>query len=142
MIAIDTNVLVYAHRAESPLHAKARTFVDSMAESRAPWAIPWPCVHEFLAVVTNPRVFSTPTPQGKARAQMSAWLASPSLTALGEASSHWPRLDSLLDESGVTGAKVHDARVAAICLEHGATLCTLDRDFSRFASLKTISPVG
>ncbi len=139
MIALDTNVLVHAHRAEAPLHANARDLVRSLAEGRSPWAIPWPCVHEFLAVTTNGRIFATPTSQAAARAQVDAWMESPALIELGESSAHWQRLDSILDESSVTGARIHDARIAAICLDHGATLCTLDRDFSRFPALKTTS---
>ena len=62
MIALDTNVLVYAHREDSPWHEAAHARVAELAEGRAPWVIPWPCLHEFLAIVTHPRIYGPPTP--------------------------------------------------------------------------------
>ena len=58
MIAVDTNLLVYAHREDSPWHDAAYARIAELAESRAPWAIPWPCLHEFLAIVTHPRIYA------------------------------------------------------------------------------------
>src|SRR6266481_2280249 len=79
VIAIDTSILVYAHRAETPFHSAAKRCMTEQLEGRAAWAIPWPCVHEFLAIVTKPRVFNPPTPLERALEQVDAWLASPSL---------------------------------------------------------------
>ncbi len=74
MIAVDTNILVYAHRVDSPWHEAARDRVRELAEGRAPWAIAWPCLHEFYAIVTHPRVYAPPTPQAVAFGQVEAWL--------------------------------------------------------------------
>jgi predicted nucleic acid-binding protein len=82
MIAVDTNVLVYAHREDSPWHDAALTKITELAEARAPWAVPWPCLHEFLAIVTHPRLYSPPTPLAAAINQIEAWLESPSLVFL------------------------------------------------------------
>ncbi len=84
MIAVDTNILVYAHRRDSEWHARAAAVLRERAEGAAPWAIAWPCIHEFLAVVTHPRIFRTPTPLEAAVNQVEAWRESPSLTTLGE----------------------------------------------------------
>ena len=62
MIAVDTNLLVYGHREDSPWHDAAYKRIAELAEGRAPWAIPWPCLHEFIAVVTPPRIYTPPTP--------------------------------------------------------------------------------
>ena len=62
MIAVDTNILVYAHRADSPFHDRARLILESLATGARAWAIPWPCAHEFFAVVTHPRIYKTATP--------------------------------------------------------------------------------
>jgi len=62
VIAVDTNILVYAHREDADWHDAAYARLAELAEGRASWAIPWPCVHEFLAIVTHPRIFSPPTP--------------------------------------------------------------------------------
>ncbi|HNH64386.1 MAG TPA: type II toxin-antitoxin system VapC family toxin, partial [Thauera aminoaromatica] len=59
MIALDTNILVYAHRTDSPFHERARSAVETLASGVREWAIPWPCAHEFFAVETHPRIFKT-----------------------------------------------------------------------------------
>jgi toxin-antitoxin system PIN domain toxin len=142
VIAVDTNVLVYAHREDSPWHERAAEQLAALAEGQAAWAIAWPCVHEFLAIVTHPRIFNPPTPLAKAIDQVSAWLESPSLVLLGESAGYWDGLRPLVMASKVAGPQVHDARVAAICIQHGVVeLWTADRDFSRFPGLKTKNPL-
>jgi uncharacterized protein len=89
VIAVDTNLLVYAHRTDSPWHAAAAHAVAGLAEGRASWGIPWPCLHEFFAIVTNPRIYQPPTPVPAAIDQIDAWLESPSLALLGEAAGYW-----------------------------------------------------
>lgn len=142
MIAVDTNLLVYAHRGDSPWHVAAAAAVTRLAEGRAAWAIPWPCLHEFLAIVTHPRIYAPPTPLDKALAQVDAWLESPALAPLGEGPEHWSALRPLLAAGRVVGPQVHDARVAALCLDHGvAELWTADRDFGRFPDLAVRNPL-
>jgi toxin-antitoxin system PIN domain toxin len=142
LIAVDTNLLVYAHREESPWHEAAYVCVTELAEGRAPWAIPWPCIHEFLSIVTHPRIFAPPTPVAKAIAQVDAWMESPTLVLLGEAEGYWKQLKILLAAGKVSGPHVHDARVAAVCKQHGVReLWTADRDFGRFAGLKVRNPL-
>ncbi len=142
MIAVDTNILVYAHRADSAWHAPAVTAVAELANGSAAWAIPWPCVHEFLAVVTHPRIFRPPTPLGRACDQLDAWFESPSLTLLGESPSYWTTFRALALRGKVAGPLVHDGRVAALCLEHGVSaLWSADRDFGRFAGLAVRNPL-
>lgn len=142
MIAVDTNILVYAHRAESPWYQAADACLAELAEGTAPWAIPWPCLHEFLAIVTHPRVYSPPTPLADAILQIECWLESPTLEVLGELGSHWRDLKTVLEAGKVTGAAVHDARIAAICISHGVKmLWSADRDFSRYGELKVSNPL-
>lgn len=142
MIAVDTNILVYAHRKDSPWHDTARARVAELAEARGPWAVPWPCFHEFLAIVTHPRIYKQPTPIAAARAQIDAWLESPGLVLLAETTGYWLTLSAVLASARVTGPQVHDARIAALCLHHGvAALWTADRDFSRFAELRASNPL-
>jgi uncharacterized protein len=142
VIAVDTNVLVYAHRADAPLHDVARRRVAALAEGLGAWAIPWPCLHEFVAVVTHPRVYAPPTGLPQALDQVSAWLESPTVQVLGEAPGHWLRLSDLARRGSVRGPQIHDGRIAAICLEHGVReLWTSDRDFGRFPDLRTRNPL-
>jgi uncharacterized protein len=142
VIAIDTNILVYAHRRDSPFHEPAAGRVREAAEGAQPWAIPWPCVHEFFSIATHPRIYDPPSTTGQACAQIQAWLDSPSLVLIGEGSTHWTTLRRLVSEGKVTGPLVHDARIAALCLAHGVSeLWTINRDFTRFPTLKTRNPL-
>jgi hypothetical protein len=142
VIAVDTNVLVYAHREDAAFHAVAYSRIASLAEGRSTWAIPWPCIHEFLAVVTHRRIFAPPTPLKSAMDQIDAWIESPSLVLLSEPDEYWPSLRKALEASRVAGPKVYDARVATLCLQHGVSeLWSADRDFGRFRGLKVVNPL-
>lgn len=142
MTAVDTQILVYAHREESPWHSAASALITAKAEGQTPWAIPWPCIHEFLAIVTHPRIYAPPTPLARALGQVDVWLQSPSLTVLSEGVGYWPVLKADLTAGRTTGPRVHDARVAALCRHHGvAELLTADRDFSRFPQLTVRNPL-
>lgn len=142
MIALDTNLLVYAHRSESRFHQRAVECLTSVAEGRAAWAIPWPCVHEFFSVVTNTRIFAPPTTSRVAIQAIEGWLASPTLQLLTETSEHWATMRELLGAARISGAQVHDARIAALCLEHGVReLWSADRDFRRFPAINVRNPL-
>ena len=142
MIAVDTNILVYAHRAESEWFPASSAIMKQLAESAEPWAIPWPCVHEFLVIVTHPRVYSPPTPLGGAMDQIEAWLEPPSLVLLAETEGYWPKFRSALEQGRITGPQIHNARVAAICRDHGVReLWTSDRDFSCFTAVTVVNPL-
>ncbi len=142
MIAVDSNLLVYAHREDSPWYDAAYACIVKLAEGQGPWAIPWPCIHEFLAIVTHPRIYTPPTPLEKALDQVEAWLESPSLVLLSESEDYWQQLRSMLQSGRVSGPQVHDARIAALCQQHGVSeLWTIDRDFGRFPGLTVKNPL-
>ena len=142
MIAVDTNILVYAHREDSPFHEPAAKRIVELAEGSATWSIPWPCVHEFLAIVTHPRIYAPPTPLARALDQVDAWLASPTLVLLAESRDHWSTLQPILARGRIAGPQVHDARIAAVCQEHGVReLWSADRDFNRFQHLAVVNPL-
>jgi toxin-antitoxin system PIN domain toxin len=142
LIAVDTNILVYAHRHDSPWFERSQEALRPLVEGTASWAIPWPCIHEFLAISTHPNIYRPPTELSRALEQVAALLASPSLLLLSEPAGYGPVLGRLLTAGRVTGAKVHDARIAALCLCHGVSeLWSADRDFSRFPELKTRNPL-
>lgn len=143
MIAVDTNILVAFHRTEYAHHGAAVEAVKSLAEGSERWVIPWPCVHEFVAVVTNGRIFIRPTEPDAAAAVIDALMESPVLSLIGEGPGYWKTLRGLILNGQITGARVHDARIAAICLQHRVkTLWTADRDFSRFPELKCRNPLA
>jgi uncharacterized protein len=139
VIAVDANILVYAHKQGAPFHAEAKAALLGLVSSTDTWALPWPCLHEFFAVVTNPRLFTPASTPAQAIAQLEAWIAAPNVRLLSESRIHLARLASLVIP-GLVGQAVHDAKIAAICLDHGVReLLTMDRDFSRFPALATRS---
>ena len=141
MIAVDTNILVYAHREDCEWHASASERITGLAEGKTQWALPWPCLHEFIAIVTHPKIFKPPTPLAAAIDQIDAWLESPGVTLLAESPQHWQQLRGLLQNGRIAGPMVHDARIAALCLQHGVReLWSVDRDFGRFPALAVTNP--
>jgi hypothetical protein len=133
---------VYAHREEASWHEAAHARLVALAEGRAPWAIPWPCIHEFLAIVTHQRIYAPPTPLGAAIDQVEAWLEAPTLALLAESYTYWSELRSALETGRVLGPQVHDARIAALCIQHGVReLWSADRDFGRFPGLSVVNPL-
>lgn len=143
MRVVDTNVLVYAEIRSSPYHEVARRLLGELSEEPLPWGVPWPCVYEFLRIVTHPRVYHPPVPLDLALEELGRILDSPSLVLLHETSSHPEIMTMVLRSPGVTGNLVRDAHIAALCLEHGVTeLITGDRDFFRFHGLTIRNPFG
>ena len=142
MIAVDTNLLVYAHRGDSLFHTDAKTVIDKLYAQSAPWAIPWPCVHELISVSTNPRIYKPASTLAEVFAFLDALFASPNLHLLAESPGYFEKLRSLAVSGKISGARIHDTRIAALCLHHGVReLWTADRDFSKFPKLKTRNPL-
>jgi len=142
MIAVDTNILVYAHRLEMPFHDRARELLDQALQAPEPLAAPWPCVHEFLAVVTHPRIFREPTPVAMALDAITRLLRSLDGGCIGEGDGYLEVLIDLALPAKLQGPVIHDARIAAICQYHGVReLWSADRDFSRFPAIAVKNPL-
>lgn len=143
MTAVDTNILVYAHRREVPEQPVAAQVLAELAQGRQRWAIPWPCLYEFFSVATNARIWkNAASTQDQAWNQLEAWMASPTLVLLTETSAFADVLGDLARRPRVRGPVIHDARVAALCLAHGvSTLLSRDRDFSLFPELRVKNPL-
>ena len=139
MIAVDTNVLIYAHRRESTHHAAALTRIRKIAEGDALWALPVFCLAEFVRVVTHLRVFDPPTPLGDALKFLSQLLASPSVRLLLPTSDYPTTFAAACKTAGVRGNLAFDAQIAAVCREHGIDeLLTADKDFARFHEIQIV----
>lgn len=138
MVAVDTNILVYAHREELPQHAAARARLTELAEGHTPWAIPVFCLGEFIRVVTHPRLFDPPHTIAEACDALDRVLASPTVRVLNPGERFWALLAEAVRDGAAAGNLVFDAQVAALCRESGASaLLTEDRDFDRFRGLRT-----
>ena len=140
MIAVDTNVLVAAHRLDAARHQQALGWVRSLAEGLEPWAIPVFCLGESVRVVTHRRVFDPPSTIAQAIDAVDALLESPSVRILMPATGHWSLLRTSIAAGEATGNLVFDAQIAALCREHGVErLLSEDRDFRRFPALTLVT---
>ncbi|HEU4850431.1 MAG TPA: TA system VapC family ribonuclease toxin [Terrimesophilobacter sp.] len=142
MRAVDTNILVYAFHADFEQHTAALGALKNLIAHGEAWGIPSPCLHEFLATVTRKSYFSHPAGMADALAFLQALQQSYGCFVLDESALHFTTLNEILIASGVTGAKVHDARIAAICRDHAVQeLWTADRDFGYFPWLNAVNPL-
>ena len=140
MIAVDTNVLVYAHREGLDLHEAALERLSAIAGGLEPWGLPVFCAGEFVRVVTHPKIFTPPSTLEQALAALKAVLQSPSLLLLSPGERYLDLFEDCVREADARGNLAFDAQIAAVCLEHGAKhILTADRDFSRFSKLQTLS---
>lgn len=141
-MAVDTNVLVQAHREDSEWHRPAVARVAELARGRSSWAIPWPCIHELLAVVTHPRTFAPPMPPALAMDQADVCIALPSRAMRAESELHWRALRGKAVAGWIAGPPGHDAGIAALRVQHDVCeLRSADRDLSRFSRVSAVSPL-
>jgi toxin-antitoxin system PIN domain toxin len=139
--AVDTNILVYAHREEAPHHAASLKLLKKLAEGAEPWALPWICIYEFMRVVTHARIFHPPTPTAIAWQACQALISSPSVRLLQETERHERVAADLFRSAKVEGNLIHDAHIVALMLEHGVReIITADQDFHRFKQITVVSP--
>lgn len=142
MIAVDTNILVYSHREDSNFYKKSDQVLTELMEGDRSWAIPWPCIHEFFGVVTHPKIYMRPSSFEDALIQVECWLESPHLHVIGEENDYWPVLKSVVENAKIIGPKIHDAKIAAICIQNNVkVLYSTDRDFSRMKGLQVRNPL-
>jgi toxin-antitoxin system PIN domain toxin len=142
VIALDTNLLVYAHREDSEFHEAAKGVVESLRHRAAPWAIPWPCLHEFIAIATHPGIYQPASTLAEALGFVDALCAAAQLHLLAESPGYFEKLRALATAARLKGPRIHDARVAALCLHHGVReLWSADRDFSAFPQIKVHNPL-
>ena len=142
MIAADTQLLVYAHREDSEFHGVAKELVESLRQQPAAWAIPWPCLHEFIAIATHPGIYKPASTLAQALAFAESLLAAPQLYLLSESPGYFEKLRDISTAARLKGPRIHDARIVALCLHHGVhELWSADRDFSAFPQLKVRNPL-
>jgi uncharacterized protein len=138
MIAVDTNILIYAHREELPQHETAKTRLTALAEGGKRWAIPVFCLGEWMRVVTHPKLFDDPHTASEAGEALSRLLEAPSVTVLSPGRQYWRLLREAVEEADAVGNLVFDAQIVAVCRESGVReLLTEDRDFDRFRDFST-----
>lgn len=142
MILVDANLLIHAYNRDSSVHQPAREWLREVLSGAGPVGLSWHGIVAFVRVTTHPRVFARPLSIAQAVAPVNAWLEQPCVTLLEPGAGHWPILRDLLRDGQARGALATDAHLAALAMEHGATLCTTDRDFARFPGLRWQNPLS
>ena len=141
MILVDANLLLYAYHPRAEQHEKSRAWLEAALSGPDLVRFAWVTLWAFVRIATHPRVFDRPLSISEARAAISAWLDQPAAGILEPGERHWDILRALMRDGQTAGPLVMDAVLAAIALEHGATLCTTDRDFTRFSGLRWMNPL-
>ncbi len=141
MILVDANLLLYAYHPRAQQHEKSRAWLEAALSGPDLVGFAWLTLWAFLRISTNPRVFDRPLSIPEAESAVSSWLAQPGVRILEPGEAHWDILRGLMRDGQTTGPLVMDAVLAAIAVENGATVCTTDRDFSRFSGLKWMNPL-
>jgi toxin-antitoxin system PIN domain toxin len=141
LILPDVNVLVLAHRVDQDDHVAVREWLESEVNSDRPFALADIAVAGFLRIVTNPRVYHRPTALATAIEFVDGLVEQPTCLAVAAGERHWPILRGLLRDADARGNLVPDAHLAALAIEHGATVATRDRGFSRFRGLRWLDPI-
>lgn len=142
MKVIDVNLLLYAVNGDAPEHEAAREWLDQALSSEEQVGLPWIVVIGFLRISTRAGIFAKPLAVADAIAIVDGWFAQSTAVLLHPGSRHWDTLRSLLSHAGTAGNLTTDAHLAALAIEYRATLCTTDRDFSRFGSrLRFLNPL-
>jgi len=141
MILADANLLLYAYDSQSPVHRKAKAWMEEAFSRSEPFCFSWFTLTAFIRIATNPRVFQHPLSLGETIGVVDEWLQTTNAVILTPGHQHWGIFRSYLRESQAVGPLATDAHLAALAVEHGATLHTNDRDFSRFKGLKLAFPL-
>lgn len=140
MILLDANILLYAYNSSFERHDVARSWLESTLSQQDPIRLSWAGIIAFVRISTNPRAFEHPLSTDEACTAVSSWLSWPSVAVLEPGEGHWAILSEILSKHQLRGPIVTDAHIAALAIEHGATLCTSDGDFTRFDGLKLLNP--
>jgi uncharacterized protein len=141
VILVDANVLVYAVDSDSHHHRAARRWLEAALSGSAPVGFAWVVLLAFLRLTTRPGILRKPLPPERALAFVDEWLAQPNARTVVPGEGHWAVLRSLLRSTGTAGNLTSDAHLAALALEHGAAVCSTDRDFERFPGIERIDPL-
>lgn len=142
MKILDLNLLLYAINADAPAHRRAKQWFEETLADDEPVGLPWLVVLGFLRLATNQRILPRALSAAQATAVVDGWLAQPNVRLLSAGEEHWRILKTLLAETGTAGNLTTDAHLAALAIEHGATLCSTDNDFNRFAKLRWRNPLA
>ena len=142
MILVDANVLIYAVDSDAVHHREARSWLEGALSGATPVGLAWIVSLAFLRVTTRHGLLRRPLGISQAVAYVDDWIAHPLVATVVPGPEHWTILRGLLRASGTAGNLTSDAHLAALAIERGATVCTLDHDFRRFSGIEVTSPLS
>jgi toxin-antitoxin system PIN domain toxin len=137
----DVNLLIYAADETAVQHARALEWVEDTLSGTETVAFAWSVLTAFVRLITNPRALRDPWDAEHALGVVGGWLAQPPVIVAHPTDRHLAVLRDLLVPLGTAGNLTSDAHLAALAIEHGATLCSSDVDFSRFPGLQWLDPL-
>jgi toxin-antitoxin system PIN domain toxin len=140
VILVDANIVLHAYHPHSEHHKACRLWIEENFSAPSPIGLPWLTIWAFLRISTNPHAFEKPLAMKEAAAIASSWLDVAAVRVVVPGERYWEILRNLLLEAQVTGPLVTDAALAAMAIEQGASICTTDRDFARFAEVQIVDP--
>jgi toxin-antitoxin system PIN domain toxin len=138
---VDANLLIYAYNETALQHAAAKRWLSHVLSAPAPLYLPWTSIQAFLRIITNERLFDPPLTPEQATNAVDSWLGAPNIHIIEPGLLYWTILRDLILKHDVRGSLVSDAHLAALAIEHDATLYTADSDFRRFSGLRVINPL-
>ena len=141
MITPDANIILYAYNEDAPQHQKAKEWLENQLSSPTMFGLSWQVITAFLRISTNHKAFSIPFDLNEATEIVDEWIEHPKVNIIVPTENHWKIFRDLIEEGQTNAALMMDAHLAALAIEHGATLVTTDRDFTRFSNLKTLNPL-
>lgn len=141
MKLLDVNLLVYAHNAATPQHERARVWFETLLSGTETVALPWHTLLGYVRLTTRPAIMSPPLTPDVALDYVESWLAAPCTIVVHPTARHTAVLRDLILAVGTAGNRASDAHLAAMAIEHGATLCSHDEDFGRFPGLRWLDPI-
>jgi toxin-antitoxin system PIN domain toxin len=142
MTIIDANLLIYFYNEASEHHRRATTWLDALINSTEQIGLPWITLWAFLRVSTAPRVLPRPLSPEEAFAIIRDWTEQSAVIVVQPGPRHAAILERLVVGTGARAGLITDAALAALAIEHGATLASADHDFSRFPDLKWVNPLA
>ncbi len=140
MNVVDANVLLYAVNKADPKHARSVGWLDDALSDGEAVGFAWVSLLAFLRLATKTGLFPRPLGVDDALQQVRAWLGAPAAVVVEPTTRHAEVLAGLLAPAGTGGNLVTDAHLAALAVEHGATVITFDRDFGRFPGVRWSEP--
>lgn len=142
MLLIDANLLIYAYQSNSPRHERARAWLERVLNDDAPVLLSLTTLLAFVRLMTDPNLHRSPLDVPTALRHVTRWLARPNVSIAEPTPAHWSTLLSVATDGQARGPMLMDAHLAALALEHGATVCTADRDFRRFKGVRVVDPLA